>query len=146
MRNLRLVDYILIAAIHTGFLGLQCGDARSAVITIQVGQHQPRLAPYSTQPGAETDTPLTGQSLFVYQEADWFNWPIFAGDGTPTVDYQLVFDGGGSEAATAIPEAGTCSLALVGLLSIALLKIVGISPHAKGRIFAKPVSLLRIPR
>jgi hypothetical protein len=112
-----LSQYLCIAAIHLLLLLCPVGGARAAVITIQVGQHQTFLGNNRIEDSpTDTDTPLIGNYLSVYQEADWFNWPIFASDGTPLVDFQLVYDG----RSVATPELSTWAMILTALLPMLL--------------------------
>lgn len=114
------LHYILIAMIHIGFLALPCGGLRAAVLTIVVGQHQTYLPGSRVQSNpTDTDTPMIGSYLSVYQEADWFNWPIYASDGTPLATFQLVYDGRGNDIAFDTPELGTWSMTILGALLIA---------------------------
>lgn len=112
--------FILIAVIHIGFLALPCGEPHAAVLTIEVGQPQTYLRGSRVQSNpTDTDTPMIGSYLSVYQEADWFNWPIYASDGTPLETFQLVYDGRGNDIAFDTPELGTWSMTILGALLIA---------------------------
>ena len=116
----KLWHYTCIAMIHTGLLLCPVG-VKAACITIQVGQHQTFLGHNRVeQSPTDTDTPLNRSFVSVYQEGDWFNWPIYAGDGTPLVDFQLVYDG---RSVMPTPETSTWVMVLSGLLTCGLLKI-----------------------
>jgi hypothetical protein len=109
MNNLKDWRFLLIVAMHLGLLLLPVG-AQATVLTIEVGQHQTWLGNNRTEANpTDTNFPLIGSAISVYAEADWFDWPIFASDGTVPFDFQLVYD----PRAGAVPEAATWAMLLI---------------------------------
>lgn len=134
----RWLHYPAIGLIHLGLLLLPVGGAKAGVITIQVGQSQTYLSNNRVQQNTtDTDTPLTGHAwLSVYQEADLIDYPIYASDGTPDTEYQLVYD---AQAAN-IPEVPTWLMVSLGVLLIGV-KITKKQCHLAKALLASPYNV-----
>lgn len=91
------------------------GTCQSATITIQAGQNRPEpKRDEQTSQAVDTNTPLTGNTIFTYGQADASR--LLGMDGLsvyPMTDFAIVYDG---KAAT--PEASTWWMILTGALLI----------------------------